>query len=67
MPTNDTANKTKRCVYVKACYLAEGLQCFGYKSDCALYQESTGKYYSETSFNAAMDALIDKTVAKHKS
>ncbi|MFH1687351.1 MAG: hypothetical protein ABIE70_07500 [bacterium] len=67
MPLNNTANNIKRCVYVRACYLAEELRCFGYKTDCPLYQESTGQYYDQTCFNAAMDKLIDKTLSRNKA
>ena len=59
--------KTTRCAYVMACYLAEELKCFGYKTDCPLYQKSNGEYYNEHSFNKAMDKLIDKTRAKYKN
>ncbi len=54
-----------RCAYIKSCYLAEELQCFGYKTDCPLYQKSNGEYYSKASFDAAMDQLILRTRQKH--
>lgn len=57
---------TSRCAYLRACYLAEDLKCFGFKTDCALYQESNGEEYSEHRFNQAMDKLIDKTRTKYQ-
>jgi len=65
METNTTTRKLDRCAYLKACYLAEELKCFGYKTDCPLYQKSTGEYFDEYRFNEAMDKLIDKTIAKY--
>ena len=65
MNSNKTPKKAERCAYIKACYLAEELKCFGYKTDCPLYQKSNGEYYNEERFNAAVDKLIDKTRAKH--
>jgi len=56
-----------RCAYIKSSYLAEKLQCFGYKTDCPLYQKSNGEYYSKASFDAAMDQLIVRTKNKHAS
>ncbi len=58
--------KVQRCVYVQACYLAEELRCFGYKTDCPLYQESTGELYNKARFDEAMDRLINKTAAKYQ-
>ncbi len=54
-----------RCAYIIPCYLAEELKCFGYKTDCPLYQKSNGEFYNESRFNDSMDKLIDKTRAKH--
>jgi len=65
MNSNKTPKKAERCAYIKACYLAEELKCFGYKADCPLYQKSNGEYYNEERFNAAVDKLINKTKAKH--
>ncbi len=56
-----------RCAYIRACYLAEELKCFGYKTDCPLYQKSNGEFYSTTRFHEAMDRLIDKTRAKYEN
>ncbi|MDH4156007.1 MAG: hypothetical protein OEW00_01855 [candidate division Zixibacteria bacterium] len=55
-----------RCGYIGVCFLAEELKCFGYKTDCPLYQKSNDEYYSEARFNEAMDRLIDKTHLKHQ-
>ncbi len=45
--------------------MAEELKCFGYKTDCPLYQKTTGTYFDEERFNEAMDRLINKTLAKY--
>lgn len=65
MHSEKTPKKAERCAYIKACYLAEELKCFGYKADCPLYKKSNGEYLNEERFNAAVDELIDKTKAKH--
>ena len=65
MNRKSICKKPERCVYLKACYLAEELKCFGYKTDCPLYQQSNGEFYSESRFNDAVDRLIDKTRARH--
>ncbi len=59
-----TVKKNERCAYVRACYLAEELRCFGYKTDCVLYQKSNGEFYNESSFHDAMNKLIDKARTK---
>ncbi|MEW6049863.1 MAG: hypothetical protein AB1644_02220 [Candidatus Zixiibacteriota bacterium] len=60
----ESKQKTERCAYLRCCYLAESLKCFGYKTDCVLYQQSNGESYSEEKFHEAMDTLINKTKAK---
>lgn len=57
--------KAERCSYLKACFLAEELRCFGYKTDCPLYRKSNGEYLSEKCFHEAMDRLINKTMLKY--
>ena len=57
----------ERCSYLKVCYLAEDLKCFGYKTDCALYKKSNDEYCSESQFNDAMDKLINKTMLKYQN
>ncbi|MCB2201362.1 hypothetical protein KQH51_01370 [bacterium] len=59
--------KVSRCAYIRACYLAEELRCFGYRTDCVLYQKSNGEYAGEERFHEAMDKLIDKTKAKYEN
>ena len=59
-----TLKKSERCAYVRACYLAEELRCFGYKTDCVLYQKSNGEFYNEANFHDAMNKLIDKARAR---
>ena len=66
MTTKNPTRQAGRCAYLKACYLAEELKCFGYKTDCPLYQESNGEYYNEGRFNDAMDKLINKTISKYQ-
>ncbi len=58
--------KVERCGYVKVCYLAEALRCFGYKTDCVLYQKCNGEECEEQRFHQAMDTLINKTKAKYE-
>ncbi|RKX23973.1 MAG: hypothetical protein DRP45_09245 [Candidatus Zixiibacteriota bacterium] len=53
------------CAYLSECYLAEELNCFGFKSDCPLYQRSNGDVSGGPRFDAAMDKLIRKTKEKH--
>jgi hypothetical protein len=55
---------SKRCAYLKCCYLAEAANCFGYKTDCPLYMVSNDEEVSEVSFHKSMDALIDQTKIK---
>ncbi len=62
---NTAFKKAERCAYLKVCYLAEELRCFGYMTDCVLYQKSNGEECSQSRFDAAMDRLINKTMAKH--
>ncbi len=56
----------ERCLYLKVCYLAEELKCFGYKTDCALYQKSNNEKCSEQRFNDAMNKLINVTMLKYQ-
>ena len=56
---------TVRCHYVNHCYLAEELECYGYKTDCPLYMRSNGEPCNDARFHAAMDRLISKTRQKH--
>lgn len=58
-------NQLSRCAYIRACYLAEELKCFGYKTDCPLYRKCNGEYYDEGQFHEAMDRLIDKARAQY--
>ena len=57
--------KAERCLYLKVCYLADELKCFGYKTDCPLYMKSNNEECSEAAFNESMDKLINKTMQKH--
>ncbi len=54
-----------KCQYVDVCYLAEALQCYGYKLDCVLYTKSNDGKVTEEDFHSAINRLIDKTKAKH--
>lgn len=57
--------KKERCIYLKCCYLADALECSGYKLDCVLYQKSNNRECSSFMFDKAVDQLIDRTRAKH--
>jgi hypothetical protein len=57
--------QTTRCSYVKDCYLAEDLQCYGYMTDCPLYMKTNDEPCNDSRFHAAMDRLIMRTKAKH--
>lgn len=65
MPQKQSIKKRTRCAYIMSCYLADELKCFGYKTDCALYQKSNGEFYSQARFDQAMDELIKKTRDRH--
>ena len=56
---------SRQCSFVNACYLADDLKCYGYKTDCVLYQASNGEFYNEDRFHEAMNRLIDRTKAKY--
>ena len=64
MPKKETYKKSEVCAYKECCYLAESLECFGYKTDCVLYMKSNDRFYTRTSFDEAVDKLINKTKAK---
>ena len=55
-----------RCTYLKSCYLAEELKCYGFMTDCPLYMRSNGEECNEARFHAAMDRLIHRTWQKHE-
>jgi hypothetical protein len=61
----DVVRKKQACAYTNVCYLAEAMNCFGYKRDCPLYQKSNGRFLTQDKFHAAVDQLIDKTKARH--
>jgi len=58
--------KTVRCTYLKNCYLASALECYGFKADCPLYMRVNDEPCNEARFNAAMDDLILRTRRKHE-
>lgn len=58
--------KAVRCTYVRNCYLAEALECYGFKTDCPLYMQSNDEPCNDARFHAAMDQLISRTRAKHE-
>lgn len=60
------SQKVTRCAYISACYLAEELRCFGYKTDCILYLKSNGEFFNEDRFHESMNKLINKTKAKYE-
>ena len=57
--------KAVRCTYVRNCYLAEALECYGFKTDCPLYMQSNDEPCNDARFHSAMDQLINRTRAKH--
>jgi len=57
--------KIVRCTYIRNCYLAEALECYGFRTDCPLYLQSNDEPCNEARFHAAMDQLIKQTRAKH--
>ncbi len=61
MPKDHVAIK---CLYVDVCYLAEALQCYGYKLDCALYTKTNKGTVTEEDFHKAINELINTTKAK---
>ncbi len=58
--------KSEICAYKECCYLAEALECFGYKLDCVLYRKSNNRFYTRKSFDEAIDRLINKARAKYE-
>ncbi|MCP4683871.1 MAG: hypothetical protein GY867_00330 [bacterium] len=66
MSTKHKMKPTVRCLYVDNCYLAEALECYGYKIDCPLYMRSNGEPCNDARFHAAMDRLIISTKEKHE-
>ena len=58
--------KSVRCTYLKDCYLAGALECYGFKTDCPLYMRANDERCNEARFNAAMDELILRTRQKHE-
>ena len=58
--------KTVRCSYLKDCYLASALECYGFKVDCPLYMRINDEPCNDLRFNAAMDDLILRTRRKHE-
>jgi hypothetical protein len=57
----DEVNGVKRCGFAEVCYLADCLNCFGYKSDCPLYISGKSRPSSLADFHAAIDKLIQNT------
>jgi hypothetical protein len=54
-----------KCLYVDVCYLAEALQCYGYKLDCALYTKTNKGVVTNEDFHKAINELINTTKARH--
>jgi hypothetical protein len=54
-----------KCLYVDVCYLAEALQCYGYKLDCVLYTKTNKGTVTKEDFHKAINELINTTKVKH--
>jgi meiotically up-regulated gene 157 (Mug157) protein len=54
-----------KCLYVDVCYLAESLQCYGYKLDCVLYTKTNKGAVTQEDFHKAINELIDTTKTKN--
>jgi len=63
-PTSTVAKRHERCAYIRCCYLADALNCYGFKADCALYLRSNRETLSSEDFDRAMNTLIDKVRAR---
>lgn len=61
-----TPQKTEKCAYIKCCYLAEALECYGYKSDCILYLKSNNCFFTRKAFDEAVNRLIDRSKVRHE-
>lgn len=49
-----------KCQYTEVCYLAELLQCYGYKLDCVLYAKIDGATVTEEDFHKVVNELIER-------
>jgi len=63
-PDRKQFKQSECCAYKKCCYLADELECFGYKIDCVLYLKSNNEFFTRKSFDEAVNRLIDKTRAR---
>jgi hypothetical protein len=61
------AKRHERCAYIRCCYLADALNCYGFKADCALYLRSNREMLSDADFDRAMNTLIDKVRAEDQN
>ncbi|MBN4056919.1 hypothetical protein JYU19_01270 [bacterium AH-315-J21] len=65
--TPTLAKRHERCAYIRCCYLADALNCYGFKADCALYLRSNKQGLSGPDFDRAMNSLIDKVRAEDQN
>ena len=66
-PNPLTKKAHQRCAFIRCCYLADALNCYGYKVDCALYKKSNDLFLRSKDFDEAMNSLIDTVRAKDQS
>lgn len=57
----DKDSPQNHCAFVEVCYLADCLNCFGYKQDCPLFTTTHDGSLTSDDFHKAIDDLIQRT------